>query len=148
MLLHHTAYLMAAPGVQPVLAALYQVRHCAARHTLTCVCESERRSPCSHSREVRLRCCFTTEQLGIVGCWCCKGVGYEVCDKAVRPGWQRYASTTGSHAQVIEARVALQRPLASLAGRLDLLVAHMPQPGAAAAGEDDVAAPLVNHPGI
>ncbi len=28
VLLHHTAYLMAAPGVQPVLAALYQVHHC------------------------------------------------------------------------------------------------------------------------
>ena len=57
-------------------------------------------------------------------------------------------STTGACAplaQVIEARVALQRPLASLAGRLDLLVAHMPQPGAAAAGEDDVGAPLVSH---
>ena len=36
MLLHHTAYLMAAPGVQPVLAALYQVRHCGIQHNLRC----------------------------------------------------------------------------------------------------------------
>ncbi|KAK9833465.1 hypothetical protein WJX81_007454 [Elliptochloris bilobata] len=68
VLLHHTAYLMAAPGVQPALAALYQV---------------------------------------------------------------------------IEARVALQRPLASLAGRLDLLVAHMPMPGAAPAKDADIGAPMV-----
>ena len=44
--------------------------------------------------------------------------------------------------------MALQRPLASLAGRLDLLVAHMPQLGAAAVEDDDVGAPLVSHPGF
>ncbi len=42
--------------------------------------------------------------------------------------------------------MALQRPLASLAGRLDLLVAHMPRAGPAAdADEDDLGAPLVRQ---
>jgi len=39
--------------------------------------------------------------------------------------------------------VALQRPLASLAGRLELLVAHMPRVGAAGADDADAAGPLV-----
>ena len=68
-------------------------------------------------------------------------------DQAASAGWRLQTFNGCTCAQVIEARVALQRPLASLAGRLDLLVAHMPQPGAALAEEDDVGAPLVCHLG-
>ncbi len=41
--------------------------------------------------------------------------------------------------------MALQRPLASLAGRLELLVAHMPRVGAAGADDADAAGPLVRR---
>ncbi|EIE18810.1 NUC189-domain-containing protein [Coccomyxa subellipsoidea C-169] len=61
VLLHHTAYLMAAPGVLPILTSL---------------------------------------------------------------------------SQTIEARTAQLKPLAALAGRLDLLVAHLPKPDAAASADD------------
>jgi hypothetical protein len=41
--------------------------------------------------------------------------------------------------------VALQRPLASLAGRLELLVAHMPRAGAAGEDDADAAGPLARR---
>ena len=65
MLLHHTAYLMAAPGVQPALASLYQARRAVRRKDGTVSCST----CCVHVCSL----CFRpgTEGACAVTCLCC-----------------------------------------------------------------------------
>jgi hypothetical protein len=71
---------------------------------------------------VKLWCSEIPQQWGMLCSFCLVQNGCQLCKAMERP---REAYLVA--AQTIEARTAYLKPLAALAGRLDLLIAHLPK---------------------
>ena len=147
VLLHHTAYLMAAPGVLPILASLSQVRgsvpRSCGRVAERCRSRASSRSPPSHLTVLPglARLFYSSSMHATVGAHSISMLTVQPAPQSNRWGlpWHMRRAVTQCvccGAQTIETRTALLKPLAALAGRLDLLVAHLPrEPSSRAAAE-------------